>query len=196
MPEDSPTAGVATEFTPASLAVDIAEAGVESLVEDSSLLDLTPVPGLAPEDVIPSAIPPGGPVVELAPQEKATHISGDVALEAETVPTEKAPVAADTQLSGVRLGNRTLEEAASPTEDALVLDTDPFSDATSGKTLAAAPPAKADPPIVEETTPPALDVEEAKPAKEITTYPPVKGETLHFFPVVKVITSLDGPDYQ
>ncbi|MCI4394715.1 hypothetical protein PGIGA_G00171800 [Pangasianodon gigas] len=128
MPEVSPTTDVVTEVTPSSLATDIAQAEVVSLVEGSSVVPLTPVPDLAPEDVIPSEvvlgveIPPVDTVVELAPQEKTTAVSGDVALEAGTyvsaIVTEKVPAAEVTQLSDVTFDRSTLVDPVTPTEDA------------------------------------------------------------------------------
>ncbi|XP_026778002.3 MICOS complex subunit MIC27 [Pangasianodon hypophthalmus] len=126
--EVSPATDVVTEVTSASLATDNAQAEVVSLVEGSSVVPLTPVPVLAPEDVIPSEVvlgvetPPVDRVVELAPQEKTTPVSGDVALEAGTcvseIVTEKAPVAEVTQLSDVTFDRSTLVDPVTPTEDA------------------------------------------------------------------------------
>ncbi|KAB5522755.1 hypothetical protein PHYPO_G00163070 [Pangasianodon hypophthalmus] len=126
--EVSPATDVVTEVTSASLATDNAQAEVVSLVEGSSVVPLTPVPVLAPEDVIPSEVvlgvetPNVDTVVELAPQEKTTPVSGDVALEAGTcvseIVTEKAPVAEVTQLSDVTFDRSTLVDPVTPTEDA------------------------------------------------------------------------------
>ncbi|XP_017315187.1 MICOS complex subunit MIC27 [Ictalurus punctatus] len=115
VPEVSPTVDAVTEITPASPAVDLAQAEV---------VPLTTVPDLAPKEVIPSdvvlgvEIPPVHTGVELAPQEETTTpVSGDVALEAvtyvsEAVPTEKTPVA---ESSSVSEDSPAAEEAVPPT---------------------------------------------------------------------------------
>ncbi|MCJ8748909.1 hypothetical protein PDJAM_G00170060 [Pangasius djambal] len=175
--EDSLTSDDITEVTPGSQAADIAQAEVVSLVEGSSVVPLTPVPDLAPEDVIPSevvfgvGILPVDTVVEFTPQEKTTPVSGDVALEAVThvsviLPTEKAPVAEVTQLSDVT--RSTLVDPVTPTEDARVLNTAPLADvslkeATSEDNLAAEVTPLIDV-AAEETSP----VSEDSPAIEVS----------------------------
>lgn len=112
MPEVSPTVDAVTEITPASPAVDLAQAEV---------VPLTTVPDLAPKEVIPSDVVLG---VEIPPvhtgveqEETTTPVSGDVALEAvtyvsEAVPTEKTPVA---ESSSVSEDSPAAEEAVPPT---------------------------------------------------------------------------------
>ncbi|KAF4073405.1 hypothetical protein AMELA_G00258390 [Ameiurus melas] len=131
--EVAPTVDAVTELTPASPAVDLAQAEVVSLVEGSSVVHLTTVPDLAPKDVLPSEavlgveIPPVHTGVELAPQEDTTTpVSGDVAREAgtcvsEAVPTEKTPVAESSPVSedspAAEVGTALTVEAAPVVED-------------------------------------------------------------------------------
>ncbi|XP_053473975.1 MICOS complex subunit MIC27 [Ictalurus furcatus] len=156
VPEVSPTVDAVTEITPASPAVDLAQAEV---------VPLTTVPDLAPKEAIPSEvvlgveIPPVHTGVELAPQEETTTpVSGDVALEAvtyvsEAVPTEKTPVA----------------ESSPVSEDS------PAAEVGTALTVEATPVVE-DFPSPEEPTPSPFAAEEAVPptAPEITNGPPIK----------------------
>lgn len=122
------------DVSPAVGAVPEASSAVGAVVEE--------VAPVAPDDVIPSEVVSG---VEIPPVDEATPVTGDVALEVEMSPTEKAPVVEDTQLvdavtptedtTEVGLLPDDLEEVpsvsgVSTTERAPVLDTDPRSDVT------------------------------------------------------------------